>query len=892
VYEDLDGTSRPRPSGDGAAMPYSMGDGHRAATPMGDGHRPAPPSGDGVAPPAWSSPYAPPSAPRPAAPAIQVGDPYAEPRVVPPVPETPSAPSIAPTLGYDPDEGIRIDFDPNPTTALAPIPRALPVERATPSALPAMPPPPVVPPPAAPVAAAPRAEARRSLKDKIRMLQRHKGLILACVAVGLALGAAHAFLTPPSYKAHSLLLITQSAGGAGGVAQAPGAGGSPVLNQALVLQQAPDIALRTARQLLDRHGAESLTVVAGAAEAYGAPVTVESLAAYLQEDVVTVEPAAEKADAIKVEATAGQPDEAALVAQLYTDEYQSITASSSRDRSARTREILDEQIVRRQGELDEIEQQLASFMTSENAAGLDAQTTETVSQIGQLQAGLDLANVEAQTQRARLAQLRSDLASVPDRLERSAAVPTQAETADLDAEIARLERLLEQIYDQNPELRGDPNGHPDVARMDSRLRDLRADRRRRIGAQTDAAVASGGISLSAEGAGGESYVASLNRQISQAEADLAGAEARARTLSGRLAEARSDLRAVPGQQVELGQLQRQQATVAATLQQLQTEADRAGLAETTELGFAQTIRDVQVPREPASPNPPMDLALGGLLGLLLGLGIAFIRYQTDSRARTPDDLRDNGFTVVGTIPDVTDALRGGRQEVEGASIHPALVTLTRSFAPEAEAFRHLHAGLYAGGGAHPQVVLVGSPDVHVGKSLVAGNLAVAAAQAGRRVLLVDADLRHPSVAALLGLGGQAPLGQGPEESNMVYWSTAVPGLFAMTPREMAQAPEQMWAPHVIGALLQNLRQAFDLVVVDTPAALSSADATLLAPHADAALLVAEADQTDIDAMTQVATELAGVGLTRVGSVLNRFDASSTVGYKTTVGARHTPRERD
>ena len=221
-------------------------------------------------------------------------------------------------------------------------------------------------------------------------------------------------------------------------------------------------------------------------------------------------------------------------------------------------------------------------------------------------------------------------------------------------------------------------------------------------------------------------------------------------------------------------------------------------------------------------------------------------------------------------------------------MHPGVVTLTRSFAPEAEAFRHLHAALYAGAAA-PQVVLVAGPEAHAGKSLVAANLAVAAAQAGRRTLLVDADLRHPAVGALFGLGAHPPLGEGPEGTNLVYWSMTVPGLFAMTPRDVARSPDQMWAPHQVGALLQNLRDAFDLVVVDTPAALASADATLLAPHADAALLVAQADETSLDALAQVATELSSVGLTQIGAVLNRFDARSAVGYKATAGARHAAR---
>ena len=788
------------------------------------------------------------------------------------------------TLGYEPDTVFRIDFDdadpaPGKETALAPIPRPVPVLR---PGTPAPPAPPADPPPPAP-----RAEARRSFLDKVRMLRRYAWLILALTTLGVGAGWLYAALTPETWEAHSLLLINAgpSAGTPGSTAEAPGLDGSKVLNQALVLQQAPQIAQRTARTLLDRPDTDALTTVQRAAERFGVPVTADALADHLQEEVVTVEQAADQADAIRVQATAGRAQEAALIAQLYTDEYQTLTRATSSERSTRTREILEEQIARREGELSEIERQLERFMTAANAAGLDEQTRVTVGSIGQLQGQLDLARVEAQTQRARLGQLQADLASVPRRLERSASGPSVVETTDLDTEITRVERLLEQIYDRNPDLRSDPTRHPDTANLDRRLRDLRSQRRARVGAQADNAVAAGGLDLSSAGANGQAYLADLQRQISSVQAELAGAEARAATLAARLGEARGQLRAVPGQQVELGRLQRRQSTTAATLQQLQTEYDGAMLSETTELGFAQVVRQVQVPREPAGPSLPLSLTLGGTIGLLAGLGLAFVRYQTDGTVRTPGDLRDYGFAVLGSVPDLSATMRGGRQAIEGAEIDPSLVALTRSFAPEAEAFRHIHAGLYSGSHA-PQVVVVGGPDAGVGKSVVAANLAVAAAHAGRRVLLVDADLRQPSVGGLLGLGAQPPLGEGPEGTNMVYWSTAVPGLFAMTPREVATQPDQMWAPHQVGALLENLRSAFDLVVVDTPAALASADAMLLAPHADAALLVADADTTSLDALAKVAAELAGVGLAQIGTVLNRFDARSAPGFTSAAGVRY------
>ncbi|HEX8387182.1 MAG TPA: division plane positioning ATPase MipZ [Rubricoccaceae bacterium] len=819
-----------------------------------------------------------PERPAPTAPAydrsidVQVGDPFA-----------PSSGDGAPA--YSPDGGFRIDFDPEvvPTsTALAPVPKVLPAPPRPPS-VPAVPVPPV----------APRAEARRAARDKAQMLRRHKGLILVMTALGLGAAALYNALAPDQYEAYSVLLVSPppqqgtQANVDQGFTQATGTDQSRVLNQALILQQAPAIAQSTASALLARDDARGLSAVRAAAAAVDGPLTVAGLALHLQEEVVVVEPAGDNVDAIRVQATTGDPEEAALIAALFTREYQTLTRDTNLGRVTQTRDALEEQLVRRQGELDEIEDRLEAYMTAENAAGLDEQTRATVTNIGTLQSQLDLARVAVRTQEAQLNQLQSDLASAGPRLQASAAAPSVVQSTALDGQISDLERLMEQIYQRNPQYRGNPGSHPDLRQMQARLDGLRAERQRSISGAAQTAVASGGLDLDSQGSNGASYLSDIQRQISATRAGLEGARAQASALASRLSEASGQLREVPAQQVELAGLQRQRTATEQTLVALRRELDNTELAATTELGLTQTVRDVQVPTAPSAPKRPFNLALGGLLGLLLGLALAAVRYRTDARAHTPDDLADQGFAVVGTVPDVSAALKEGRTDVDGASVHPALVTLTRPFSAEAEAFRHLHANLYTGQDAAPQVVLVSGPEVGSGKSLVATNLAVAAAQAGRRVLLVDADLRKPTVASLLGLGDRPALGEGPEGSNLVYWSTAVPSLFAMTPRETAQTPDQMWAPHQIGGLLANLRSAFDLILIDAPPALVSADTSLLAPHADAALLVAEAGRSDLDALAQVAAELSGVGLRKVGAVLNRFNPRRVVGYARTAAVRHS-----
>ena len=795
--------------------------------------------------------------------------------------DAPPAPEAE--LGYDERGGFRIEADHASSTALAPVAARVPTAPAPQNAA-------VGPPAPPPPPEAPRAQARRAFRDRLQMLSRHKWLILSVFLVTLGAFAVYSLLAPREYTAYSTLLINaeNQPQGSLGAASAPGSEDTRVLNQLLVLQQAPEISESTAQTLLGGEASDALTTVQKAADRFGAPVTAESLGEYLREKVVSVEPAGELSDGVQINAVAGDPREAALIASLYTDEYLEHSREVNRADVTETRELLEGQLMQREGELTEIEAQLEAFMTRENAAGLEIQTQSAVSQIGSLESQLDNARAEISQRQATLAQLEAEAASAQSRLAQSAPTAASgAQNAEVQRQITQIETLLNQALARNPDLGGNPDAHPDTRAMNQRLQALRAEQRRISQEQASGVVNSGGLDLTSPGANGGAYVAELQRRIADERSALSGARARAGSLSGRLGSARGELREKPAQEVELAQLRRRRGIAEEALVTLQRQLDQTSLEEETELAVAQLIRPAEVPRKPSSPNTLLNLALGSILGLLLGVAAAAVRYTTDSRAHTPDDLKAAGFAVIGTVPDLTDALRRGRQTVNGVDVHPGLVTVTEAFSPQAEAFRHLHAALASGAGA-PQVVVVTSPEAGVGKSVLAANLAAAGAQAGRRVLLVDADLRTPAVGALLGLGESPALGEGGTDLNVVYWSTVVPGLFAVTARETPEAPGQAWAPEHVGELLGHLRSTFDLILIDAPSAIRTADAALLAPFADAALLVAEAGETDLDAMTQVAGELSGAGLHRVGAVLNRFEPRKAVGYTRTAGARLQP----
>ncbi|MEL6616763.1 MAG: Wzz/FepE/Etk N-terminal domain-containing protein, partial [Bacteroidota bacterium] len=461
-------------------------------------------------------------------------------------------------LGYDERSGFKIDAqEASGTTALAPLARQTPTAPAPVSQTSTALGPPAPPP------EPPRAQARRAYRDRMQMLRRHKWLIIGVFLATLAAFALYTALAPREYTAYSVLLVNSKVDGetvTGGVV-APGSEDSKVLNQALILQQAPQIAERTAETLMDQTASDALSTVQSATARYtadGSALTPEALGEYIQEKVVTVEPAGEQVDAIRVEAVTEDAREAALIASIYTDQYLALTRQANRADVSETRELLEGQLVAREAELGEIEAQLEAFMTANNAAGLESQTAGNVSQINSLESQVDIARAEASQRAATLAQLQAEAASIQPRLAESAGTATSgAQNAALQTDIARLETLLNQALARNPQLNGDPNAHPDTRAMNQRIQALRAEQRRIAQDQAAGVVGSNGLDMSSTGSNGAAYVAELQRRIADERSALQGARARAASLSSRLSQARGELRQKPAQEVELAKLRRQ-----------------------------------------------------------------------------------------------------------------------------------------------------------------------------------------------------------------------------------------------------------------------------------------------------------------------------------------------
>lgn len=288
---------------------------------------------------------------------------------------------------------------------------------------------------------------------------------------------------------------------------------------------------------------------------------------------------------------------------------------------------------------------------------------------------------------------------------------------------------------------------------------------------------------------------------------------------------------------------------------------------------------------PYSPRPRLSAALGLFLGLTVGVGLALLRQQLDTRVRSVNDLPEGSDrTLLGQLPH--DKAHTGTSPLVLASPHSVA----------AESFRRVRANLQfldASRPVHTHVITSSLPGE--GKSTTAVNLSLVMAERGLRVLLVDADLRSPSIADICGLepavGLSAVLiGEASIEVAAQPWQLL--GLDVITSGVRPPNPSQLIDSRAMELFLSNAAARYDVVIIDTPPLLAVADAAVLARKTDGAIVVARAKSVRRAELAEAIHGLDTVGATVLGLLLNdvRDDRSdSRYGYGMEDHRRRAPR---
>ena len=352
---------------------------------------------------------------------------------------------------------------------------------------------------------------------------------------------------------------------------------------------------------------------------------------------------------------------------------------------------------------------------------------------------------------------------------------------------------------------------------------------------------------------------------------------------------------LPATEAEGVRLERLVDDLRSTEDRIRQEYKNARMAEAISAGDARVIDWAPLPYKPAGIPPLAKLGLGLLLGLLLGCGAAGLAESGNTSLMRPEQLeRALNVRDLGVIPPLleTSASRPLRRlpiRLFMAASRPPetarrseqgtweVVADAAPLSSGAEAFRLLYSGLLFGWGEGQRTILVTSAAPQEGKTVIAANLAVTFAREGVRVLLVDCDLRRPRLHRIFGVApapgliellkaDRATLAESPGGS--FRRPTKIAGLWLLPSGALPRRASEVLQPQQLRRLLHDLSGHFDVIILDTPPVLVSADAALLAPLADGAILVVRAGQTDRASAERACQYLSAAGAHVLGAVLN------------------------
>lgn len=365
-------------------------------------------------------------------------------------------------------------------------------------------------------------------------------------------------------------------------------------------------------------------------------------------------------------------------------------------------------------------------------------------------------------------------------------------------------------------------------------------------------------------------------------AHFADANLRVRTIDGQIAALEKEIGGLnarvsrmPTLQQDALRLERDVRVNSGLYQSLQNNALQLRLVKEGKTGNVRLLDKAVKPKKPIKPQKSQIVALALVLGLLAGAALALMRSWFFRGIQDPQEIEAHtGLSVYSVVPFTAEQLVLDQSIAAGAR-GIQLLAVNHSDSPSIEALRSLRIALqFATLEAGNNRVLITGATPGIGKSFVSGNFAAIMAHAGKRVLLIDADMRKGHLNKQFGLpreNGLSELLAGELSLQQAIRSQVLPNLDILTTGKLPSNPADMLMSESFVRLLDMVSAQYELVIIDTPPVLVAADTAAVAPYMGAVLLVARADQTQLGELNESAKRLAHAGKTVSGVIFNGID---------------------
>ncbi len=587
---------------------------------------------------------------------------------------------------------------------------------------------------------------------------------------------------------------------------------------------------------------------------------------YLEFSIIDIEKATEdlmqnvSANQIKntslvlLKARSTLPDLAAKIANSLSQEYILYTLESLRESARGSKEFIESQIKIFGTELDSAEENLRRYKQKSGVFLLSETAREIINSVAQFEVEREKAIVELHETESSIKKLESELAKDEASYgyyKRMASFPTISNSPL----IIRLKEQLKSLEIQKQEYLNDPLKLKEIQDQISQVE-------QEIN-QTSKQIALAGPSV------GDPVFQSIITNIINSETRLIALQSRVDALNQIIDKHNRKLKQLPEAEVNLAQLERQKKANEEIYTMLLSKLEESKIAEAMQISQARVIDHAITPDRPVEPKPKQNAILGFLIGLLLGIGGAFLLEYIDTTIRTSKEIEElTGISVLASVPLVK------------SKNHIDIPTIQEPHSDIAEAYRILRTNIsFLAAARTIKSLLITSTIPQEGKTTTALNLGIALSQQGHKVIIIDCDFRRPKLHIYFrDIVKDNHNGLTDVLINRIKLKDAIvkssfDNLYFITSGTIPTNPAELLGSNRMHDTLGELKNNFDYVLIDAPPALGIADARVIGKICDAILVVVMSGKTNRDAVIEVKDELERAGEKIIGYVLNGVDVT-------------------
>jgi capsular exopolysaccharide synthesis family protein len=711
------------------------------------------------------------------------------------------------------------------------------------------------------------------ISEYLRILFRGRWIVFMSFLTVVATATYLTYKMEPEYEASTTILIEQEDIIETTLFNAP----MPfrqkthVANQMEILRSR-SLAEEVIRNLEDSPYRDELQVMKGRGPE-GRLLTFDDRVQMLRENVKVTE--VKDTDILVLTCWAPTGFEAAFWANALADQYYESSVRASRGEVTELREFLEQQLESTRIKLARSEDRLREYKEAERVVALEPETMKLVEQCATFESYFNQAETDLNANLRRLDYLKKQLSETKSTLVEDVTHITSPLIEQLQKDIAERQSRVASLLAVPS-----PGTDVTVAALESEIEQIKT----RLIEETRRLAGTGIASMDPIATSQDIFNSILTTEV-----EVRSLTARTEALRDICEDFNAQLEALPEKSLILARLERDTQLNEKLYLMLNEKYEETRIAEAGKMPAARIIDRATPPLTPIRPDKRMNILIGILLGLGIGIAVSFALEFLDDSIKTPEDIEKLGMPLLGTIPAVkiAEVARRLKQERKRYSVddldrfESKLVTRFSPHAPVSEAYRSLRTNIQFTSAREPKkVLMVTSSATKEGKSTVLANLATTLAQTGARVLVVDSDLRRPALHTFFKL--DAAKGLTDIIRGTIPWGEAVKltdikNLFLITAGDEATNPSEMTSSNELKKFLDEARNEYDFVLMDSPPLILVTDPVVLATRADGTLLVVASGFIGRGEVQRAVALLRNVNAPFLGVVLNGLDIKKMYG---------------